>query len=328
MDAYIGDLTNQLEAKLTGKLNPAANESRPPDPAMNELVTQLMFTCSPKIVPSLLDSMCDYGSGGGFWEHEAIMYYVPHSEETKHVILAVANARGLCQSWTLGSLLRELDFSKEELKPLIERALAPDNEPGWGIGAELAQKFGDDAFTERLAAVAALPRSNARLAAITALAAHRTDAGVKALKSLLDDPYQNVWTTLAFALENGERDGILRPDDFSSEDVKPLIRRFLAAGRNTSEIVTGVGLLENFGSDEFTPQLIALVNDPGNWAWQEAVYALALNRTDDGVKTLKSLLASTNQTAAEAIRYAYTNQLHYRGRPLKPDDFDKEYQQP
>jgi HEAT repeat protein len=295
---------------------------------MNELVMKLMFTCSPKIVPSLLDSMCDYGSGGGFWENEALTYYVPRSDETKRAILAAATARGLGQNWTLGSLLREYDFTKEELKPLIQRALAPDNEPGWGIGAELAQKFGDDAFTERLAAIATVPRSNARITAITALAAHRTDEGVQALKSLLNDPHENIWVPLAQALENGERQGTLRPEDFSAEDVKPLIRRMLAAGRNSQSLVAGVGLLEQFGSDEFTPQLVALVNDPGNWAWYQAVYALALNRTDEGVQTLKSLLNSSNQAAAEAIRYAYTNQLHFRGRPLKPEDFDKKLQQP
>ena len=39
-------------------------------------------------------------------------------------------------------------------------------------------------------AIAKIPRSDAQTAAIGALAAHRTDEGVKTLKSLLDDPHE------------------------------------------------------------------------------------------------------------------------------------------
>jgi hypothetical protein len=332
MDAYISDLTNQLEAKLTGNLNPVANESRPPDRAMNALVTKLMFTCSPKIVPSLLKSMCEYGSGGGFWEHEAIMYYVPHSEETRKAILAAATARGVERNWTLASLLQEYGFTAEELKPLIERALAPDDEPGWAVGAQLAQKFGDDAFTPRLIAIAKTSRGNGQTAAIAALATHRTEEGVKTLKSLLDDPHQNIWTPLAQALLNGDRNGSLHPGDFAARDVKPLVERMLGAGNRSPDVMTGISLLQQFGSDDFTPQLVALATDSSNFTWRSAVYVLALNRTDEGLKTLKSLLTSSDPKIREetenAIRSAYTSRGNSRGRPLQPEDFDKQYQQP
>ena len=332
MDAYIGDLTNQLEAKLTGRPNPVANESRPPDEAVNELVTKLMFTCSPKIVPSLLKSAADYGSGGGFWEHEAITFYVPHSEETKQAILAAANARGLERNWTLASLLREYDFTGEQLKPLIERALAADNEAGWAVGAQLAAKFGDDAFTPRLAAIARTPRSDAQTAAIGALAARRTDEGVKTLKSLLDDPHEIVWTPLADALLNGYRNGTWQPGDFTAQDVKPLIGRMLASGSRSPDVVTGISLLKHFGSDDFTAQLIGIATDTSKFGQLSAVYALAFNRTDEGLKTLKSLLNSTDPRirgeTEDAIRAAYTSRGDSLGKPLQPEDFDKQYQQP
>ena len=314
MDAYIGDLTNQLEAKLTGNLNPVANESRPPDPAINELVTKLMFTCSPKIVPSLLKSASDYGSGGGFWEHEAITFYVPQSEETKQAILAAATARGLERNWTLASLLREYGFTGEELKPLIERALAPDNEAGWAVGAQLAAKFGDDAFTPRLMAIARTPRSDAQTAAIGALAAHRTDEGVKTLKSLLDDPHEKVWTPLADALLNGYHNGTWQPGDFTAQDVKPLIERMLASGSRSPDVMTGISLLEHFGSDDFTAQLVGIATDSSSFARQSAFYALALNRTDEGLKTLKSLLNSLRSENARGDGECDSRGLHLARR--------------
>jgi hypothetical protein len=338
MDAYIADLTNQLETKLTGKVNPVANESRPPDPAMNGLVTKLMFTCSPKIVPSLLKSMCDYGSGGGFWEDEAITYYVPHSEETKQAILAAANAWGLGRNWSLTSLLREYDFTKEEMKPLIERALAPDNEPGWAPGADLARQFPDDEFTARLIAIAKTPRDNAQTAAIDALAYNRTDEGVKTLKELLSDPHQNIWTPLAFAIQNAynyRRDTMgrpLRPDDFTAEDMKPLIEHLMSPDNQISGVDTGINLIGQFGGDEYTARLIAIATSPDNNGRYSAIYALALNRTDEGVKTLKTLLNDPDpkiqKMTEDALRNAYTSHGNSRGRPLKPEDFDPKYREP
>ena len=305
---------------------------------MNELVTKLMFTCNPKIVSSLLKSMCDYGSGGGFWEHEAIMFYVPHSDETKQAILAAATTRGLGRNWTLASLLREYNFTKEELKPLIVAALASDNEPGWAPGADLARQFPDDAFTERLVALAKTPRNNAQTAAIDALAYNRTDEGVKTLKELLSDPHENIWTPLAFAIENAynsRRDTMgrpLRPDDFTLEDMKPLIQHLMSSDNQILGVDTAINLIGQFGGDDFTTQLIAIATSPGTYTRDSAIYALALNRTDEGVKTLKTLLNDTDPKvctwAENAIRSAYTSRGNSRGRPLKPDDFDKQYQQP
>ncbi len=330
MDAYINDLTNRLEAKLSGQLNPP-NQSRPPDPVVNELVTKLMFTCSPRIVPSLLQSMFDSGSGGGFWEHEALTFYVPHSEETRQAILATATARGLGQNGSLLGLIHEYGFTKDELKPLIERALAPDNEPGWAAGAQLAQKFGDNTFMPRLIAIAKIPRGNGQTAAISALGAHRTDEGVKTLKSLLDDPHENIWTPLAQALQNGYHQGVLLPGDFTAQDVKPLVQRLMSDSRGGG-VFTGISLLQQFGSDDYTSLLVGIATDSNQTGWQSAVYALAFNRTDKGLATLKSLLGSSDpqvrKMTEEAVRAAYTSRDGVQGKPLQPDDFDKQYQQP
>ena len=46
-----------------------------------------------------------------------------------------------------------------------------------------------------------LPRINAQTAAIEALAYNRTDEGVETLKEFLNDPHHNIWTPLAFAIQ-------------------------------------------------------------------------------------------------------------------------------
>jgi hypothetical protein len=335
MDAYINDLASQLDAKLMGK--PNGKETRPPVQGLNEVVMKLMFTCNPKIVPSLLKSMYDYGSGGGFWESEAIRFYVPHSTEVRTALIEAATQHGLGPNWTMSSLLKEFNCTKEEMKPLIARALASENEQEWAAGAGLAQQFGDDAFTKRLVAIAKTPRISAQTAAIEALAFNRTDEGVKTLKELLNDPHQNIWTPLAFAIQNAynyRRNTMgrpLRPDDFTVEDMKPLIERLMSPDNQNSGLDTGIGLIGQFGGDEFTARLIAIATSPDNNGRYSAIYALALNRTDDGVKILKTLLADpdpkVSKMTEDALRNAYTSHGNSRGRLLRPEDFDAKFRE-
>jgi len=335
MDTYIAGLTNQLDAKITGR--PNGKEPRPPDQSLNELVVKLMFTCSPKIIPSLLKSIYESGDGG-FWESEAIRFYVPHTPETKQKLIEAAIEHGFGPNGTISYLLEDYGCTKEEMKPLIERALAPDNQQDWVAGAGLAQQFSDDDFTARLIAIATTPRINAQTAAIEALAYNRTDEGVKTLKSLLNDPHEKIWTPLAFAIENAynyRHDSTgkpLRPDDFTAKDFKPLIERMLASGQQNADSIVGIRLIEQFGGDDFTTQLIAIATSPGNIARDTAIYALALNRTDEGVQTLKTLLndpdPKISKMTEDAIRNAYTTRGNARGRPLRPEDFDAKFRAP
>ena len=95
----------------------------------------------------------------------------------------------------------------------------------------------------------------------------------------------------------------------------------LASGEQGAQIfITGVGLIEQFGGDDFTAQLIAIATSPGNFARDTAIYALALNRTDEGVKTLKALLNDPDQkirtTVEKAIRNAYTSRGNSQGQAI------------
>jgi hypothetical protein len=108
-----------------------------------------------------------------------------------------------------------------------------------------------------------------------------------------------------------------------------LIERLLAS---TDNALAGVNLARMFPDDILTPKLVALATNPQFTYRVNAIYALALNRTDDGVQALKTLLHGADQRiselTAEAIRSAYTTRSNEPGRPLRPDDFDAKFQQP
>jgi len=80
-------------------------------------------------------------------------------------------------------------------------------------------------------------------------------------------------------------------------------------------------------SGAFTSRIIAIAMDPISVARLQAIYTLALNRTDDSVAALKQLLNdpdnSIRETARDAIKYAYCNKTSKDpGRRLRPADFD------
>jgi HEAT repeat protein len=266
---------------------------------------------------------------------------VPHSEKVGDAIVAAA-ARNSCIG-SLDGLLRQYEFDKRKLQPLIERALAAENDDlgEWRSGAGLASySYYDDSFVPALIAIACNTNAdaNCRGAAITALANNRTDAGVFALKSLLNDPDPKLWTPLAIAIENGLTIGVrsptgrqLLPGDFTPAEVRPLLERMLAS-TDMSDKIFGTGLAGHYGDDALTAKLVAIATSRDRSCRSSAIYALALNRTDAGIKTLKALLNDSDpevSTAAEdAIRHAYTDRGDAHGRPLLPGYFDTKYGSP
>jgi hypothetical protein len=225
MDEYIGNLTNQI-ASLSPKqiypYGPYPSGSTGPTPELDDLLMKLTFTCNPKIIPTLLDTVYKPGHGG-FWESEAILDYVPRSEKIRKDLIEAAAKRGLGANWTISYLLKDYGCTKEEIKPIIERALMPENEQDWSAGAGLAQQFSDDDFTTRLIAIATTPRINAQNAAIEALAFNRTDEGVITLNTLLNDPDAKISKMTEDAIHNaytsrGNARGVpLRPEDFDAK---------------------------------------------------------------------------------------------------------------
>jgi hypothetical protein len=335
MRDYIQDLSNQVEAQLVIQ---AGKNGGPFNEVLGHLLPRLAYTCSPEVVPVLLRSLyavgTDTGFDGnvGFWTREALLYYVPRTAETRQVILYAAIRQGL--NWSMNSLLTDYGFTQAELKPLIDRALGALNRGEWEYGAGLAASVCyDDAFTAPLIAIACNSNApvNARGAAAEALARNRTDAGVKALKTLLNEPNPEIGARLVQGLQNGYAVQVktpsgrhLQPGDFTAAEVRPLTERLLASKDNT---LPGVNLARMFPDDTLTPTLVTIAKDPRSPFNIFAIYALALNRTDEGVAALKNLLNGPNRSVVEdAIRNSYLARNGEPGRPLRPDDFDAKYQ--
>ncbi len=221
LDDYISSLTNQIAA-LAPMTNYYGRMASSPD--LDGLVKNLMYTCSPKTVPLLIKTMFQPGLNH-FWELQALLYYVPRSEETRRAIFQAAVERGLAPG--LDYLLTEYGWTPEEIKPLIQRSLAPDSPQTWAEGARAAQHYGDDVFASRLIAIATDPEANARDGAIYALAANRTDESVKTLKSLLEDDDEKIRATARRAIRTAYlyrsiwRGTRLRPEDFDETFRQP-----------------------------------------------------------------------------------------------------------
>ena len=167
-----------------------------PTQSHDAIVTLLMYTCHPSIVPILLETF--YEPRSGFWETEAFLYYLPRNEQTKQAIVDTARKRGLASGMCF--LLNQYGCTAQEMTPLVERSLAPDNRLAWVSGALAAQQYADDALTPRLIAMATDPRSEARDQAIYALALNRTDESVKTLKRLLESAEESVRRTTTNAV--------------------------------------------------------------------------------------------------------------------------------
>ncbi len=215
MEAHINDLTTQISAVVARR---GTNTNLAPNQQLQELVMKLMYTCSPAAVPALLDTM--YEPGQGFWQAEALLYYIPRSEEIRKAVGAAAAQHGLASN--MQYLIRQYGegTTEEEMKESIRRSLALDSPQTWSEGALAAQQYPDDAFNPRLIALATEPKGTARMQAIYALAMNRTDDGVKTLKELLNDPDRQVYETTERAIRNAytsrgnSRGRPLEPDDF------------------------------------------------------------------------------------------------------------------
>ncbi len=146
----------------------------------------------------------------------------------------------------------------------------------------------------------------------------------------------------ASATQRGLADGmfpILQTAGLTDAQLKKIIAVSLSADHPASHNA-GASAACKFGDDAFTPRLIsiALNTDRNNPAFEMAIYALALNRTDESVEVLRQFLKETPPTrpnapdaakaARRAIRMAYkSNRTYIHGRALLPDDFDKSLQE-
>ncbi|MGD0413601.1 MAG: secretin N-terminal domain-containing protein, partial [Verrucomicrobiota bacterium] len=329
MAGYIQGLTNQVAAQLAAKAGRPAGAPDFLDPVLVGLLSKLMDTCNPEIVPTLL-TIASQAGGEGEWANEALLHYMPQTEEIWQAILQTAVKHRLNPN--LEYLLLDYDSRNKEMKPVIARSLALQNPDEWQAGAALAAHYRDDAFTARLLAIAVDPNASleTRVAAIEALAANHTDPGAKTFKALLTNPSPEISEALIAAIEisyNNSYSGLTSPTgkrlQLDAKDLTPLIERLLAS-KKPADIIKGVSLADASGDEEVTAKLVALATNPRSIDREGAIHALSLNRTDEGVKALKTLLNDPDPDLwaplADAIGQGYDSWPEAR-RHLRTEDF-------
>jgi hypothetical protein len=145
---------------------------------------------------------------------------------------------------------------------------------------------------------------------------------------------------LAAASRRGMAPGtlyVLKGRGVAEERIYALIETSLSPEHPVSWAEGALAAQES-GQDRFVPRLIAIALDPKSPARMQAIYALALNRTDEGVTALGSLLREPHplevkgytirQATEDAIRAGYLYRGNSKGKPLRPDDFPPELQRP
>ena len=162
----------------------------------------------------------------------------------------------------------------------------------------------------------------------------------EAFSCFLPRDERNTAALVAAATERGMTDGMcgmLETCGCPREQIKKLIAISLFAD-HPAAWAEGALAAQHYGDDAFTARLVAIATDPQSSGRDQAIYALALNRTDESVEALKQLLQdqkarpfggrSIGQETAQAIRTAYLYRGNAEGRPLRPDDFGPEFQHP
>lgn len=124
LDAYISNLTNQLSG-----INVTHRLERDP------ILMKLAFTCSPKIVPFMLNEM--YASDYDSWAAQALVVYVPHSDATRRQIIETALQHGLAEG--MDYVLNQYGCTKEERQAILARSLA--EAPSHLAGSDIAEIY-------------------------------------------------------------------------------------------------------------------------------------------------------------------------------------------
>lgn len=311
MGAYIQGLAARL-GSLNDVKDPKVREER------RHLAARLAYTCDPRIIPTMLDLM--YGGQHGnevFQAAEALWCYLPHSDEVKSPVLNAARTHGLTDSLSL--VLDHLGCSEGEFAEVIRLSLA-SSDPNIVYAAVLAaQEYPADEYMPKVIELATgSVYSDRRGRAIVAIASHRTDEGVAALKRLLDDPDPEVRRRALDAVKEAYRRHPVFPEKVDEALTKSLVA--LAMDPTCPFQCTAAYAVARTRTPEGVRAVQNLLVDPNA--------DVPLIQTDLGVRTIRDLLRDGDPDLRGRIRIDIGGVYHeYRGRPFRPDDFPAEFQE-
>jgi hypothetical protein len=294
-------------------------ETRQVSDERRRLIARLAYTCDARIVPTLIDLLYADVPHNEAWEaFHGLLCYLPRTANIKETVLRTATTRGL--TWWVFVILEQFGFSEAVIEDVISDALASDDPNVVGLGIGSAIKHPSDRHMSTLIAIATDANHRARRnlsdttqrTAISALAFHRTDEGVAALKALQQSPQAEVREAVEEAIRKACKRHRVHPPKLDDDFIAPVV-----------PIATDVSHPYRFSA-------VLLILHTRTAAEAEAIKALAKDpnthvpvvETDLGVRTIRDLLRHENRAMREGtatrIRAAYHE---WPGRPLRKDDF-------
>ncbi|MEN6336688.1 MAG: HEAT repeat domain-containing protein, partial [Phycisphaerales bacterium] len=308
MGEYIAELTRQLKAL-------PHDEKWETEKARQTIVARLAYTCDPRIVPLMLDLIYEKPDNNtGFEAFRAFCCYLPPKAETRAAVLNAIETRGLI--YEMGFVMRRLGVSETDAAEVIRPALASNDRETVGAALTVLQEYPADEYTPRLVAIALDPNSVLPYGSIWALATHRTDEGVAALRKLLNDPNPEIRKTTARHIRTAYFMHPHYPEQVDAAYTATLAS--VAADPNHQYRYRVLPEIVRTRTRDGVKAVQMLLADPNA--------QVAMAETDPGVRVIRDLLRHADpdvrEIAREQVKWAC---YESPGRALRLDDFPAEF---
>ncbi len=286
------------------------------------LVSRLAYTCDTRIIPTMLDLIYKKPGGNGtFHACEAFWGYLPHTQEVKDAVMTAIKTRGFSEHWT--ALFYHPDFAAERTQ-FIRQSLASRDPNSILAATHLAERYPADEYIPKLIAIATgrglrtlgLPTGLKRDGAIQAIVQNRTDEGVAALKSLLNDPNAEIRKTTTEAIKRRYYIGPFYPEREDEALTQALVS--VAKDPNDPFRSGSIQAIIRSRTRDAAAAINALLADPNA--------DVPLAQTDLGVRTIRDLFSDSDPAIRHATRSWIGTYYKPVGRPLGPDGFPPEFQ--
>ncbi len=288
------------------------------------ILSKLAYTCDNRIVPTLIELMYkNYHNNEVFTAREAFLCYLPCDEKVKQDVLKVAKTCGLAPG--LQTVLEEFRCDEEDFKEIIKISLASNDLDIMGEGIKASQDHPDDVYMSALISIATDPNmlsrnkpfhSIERVWAIYAIAYNRTDEGVLALKTLLNDTDEYIRKTTAEAIQAVYKRHPVYPKYTDDEYTAKLVIE--AMDFNNPKQIPMIAEILRSRTEESVKAIEALLQNPD--------LDISIAETDAGVKIIRDFLRNPDKNfrdmVSNIIRVVYKR---HPGRPLRDNDFGEEF---